>query len=135
MSSFEDISKTRTRKYAANSPLSYNFTVRSPDGDSMAMGHALASETTLREVRGKIVLLHRFEGSQDVGLDLIYWPEKQTFRSTAPSIRDVRDRYHGLADEDKYKLVVTRIEEAKCGDPRDLCITFKGAVELKEAAT
>lgn len=130
-SSFEGILKARTREHAANAPLFYNFATRSSDGDSMTMCHTLTSETTLGEVRGKIVLLRRFEGSQEIGLDLTYWPENQTFRSAAPPIYDVHDRYHGLADEDKYELVVTHIEEANHGDPEDLYITFSSAVDLK----
>lgn len=104
-SSFEDTLKARTWEHIENAPLFYNFTVRPSGGDFMTTGRAFTSETTLGEVRGKVILLRRFDGSPDVGLDLTYWPENQTFRSAEPPIHDVHDRYQGLKDEDKYELM------------------------------
>lgn len=130
-SSFEDALKMRTWEHSEYARLFYNFAARPPGGDSVATGCAFTSETALGEVRGKIVLLRRFEGSEEVGLDLTYWPENQTFRSAAPPVHDVHDRYQGLDDEAKYELIVAHLEEAKNGDPKDLYITFSSAVDLK----
>jgi hypothetical protein len=55
----------------------------------------------------------------------------QTFRNSESPTYHVHDRYRGLADEDKYELVVAHIEEAKHGDPKDLYITFSSAVNLR----
>lgn len=129
--SFEDTLKARTWEYAENSPLFYNFAVSHPDGNSLATTHEFTSQATLGEVRGKIILLRRFEGSEDVGFDLTYWPENQTFRSASPPVHDVHDRHLGLREKDKYELVIAHLEEARRGDPKDLYITFSSAVDLK----
>ncbi|MBV9164029.1 MAG: phosphatidylinositol-specific phospholipase C [Pseudonocardiales bacterium] len=130
-SSFEDILKARTLGHIENAPSFYNFATRPSGDDSMASGRAFTSETNLGEVRGKIVLLRRFDGSSDVGLDLTYWPENQTFRSAEPPVHDVHDRYRGLRDEDKYELIIAHLEEAKRGELKDLYITFSSAIDLK----
>jgi 1-phosphatidylinositol phosphodiesterase len=129
--SFVDTLKLKTWEYAESSPLFYNFTASHPDGHPPATTHAFTSETTLGEVRGKIILLRRFEGGEDVGLDHTHWPENQTFRSAAPPVHDVHDRHQGLTEEDKCKLVIAHLEEARRGDPKDLYITFSSAVALK----
>ncbi len=129
--SFEDTLKARTWEYLENSPLFYNFTASHSDGNSLATTHEFTSQATLGEVRGKIILLRRFEGSEDVGLNLTYWPENQTFRSATPPVHDVHDRHLGLKEEDKYELVIAHLEEARRGDPKDLYITFSSAVALK----
>jgi 1-phosphatidylinositol phosphodiesterase len=127
--SFADTLKEKTCKDIENAELFYNFAAYLPSGDSATTGCALMPETTLHEIRGKVVLLRRFEGGQDAGLDLTYWPENQTFRSArtfrsaeSPTCH-VHDRYRGLAD--------AHIEEAKRGDPKDLYITFSSAVDLR----
>jgi 1-phosphatidylinositol phosphodiesterase len=130
-SSFEDALREKTCEHIGNAELFYNFPARPPGRGSRATSCALTSKTTLREVRGKIVLLRRFEGSQDVGLNLTYWPENQTFKSATSPTHCVHDRYQGLEDKDKYELIITHLEEAKHGDPRDLYITFSSAVDLK----
>ncbi|MBV9030512.1 MAG: hypothetical protein JO364_09415 [Pseudonocardiales bacterium] len=130
VSSFEDTLKARTWEHVAGSPLFYNFAARRTRGGPMAAVRALTSETTLGEVRGRIVLLRRSEGSQDAGLDLTYWPDNQTFRSAAPPVHDVHDRYQGLTEEDKLELIVIHIEEAKKSDLKDLYITFSSAAEF-----
>jgi hypothetical protein len=91
---------------------------------------ALTSETTLGDVRGKIVLLSRFKGGPGVGFDLTYWPKNQRFRSATPPFYDVEDRYQNSGDDDKYDFIVEHIEEARRGDPQDLYITFSSAVDL-----
>jgi 1-phosphatidylinositol phosphodiesterase len=128
--SFEETLKAKTYEHADKAPLFYNFTPCRPLGDSVTSGHVFTSGTTLGDVRGNIVLLRRFEGSQDVGLDLTYWPENQAFRSASPPFYDVHDRYQGLEDAEKYELIVAHLEEAKRGDPKDLYITFSSAVDL-----
>jgi hypothetical protein len=140
-SSFEETLRAKTWEahawsallaaYDENAPLFYNFAACPSDDDSTTTSCALTSETTLEEIRGQIVLLRRFEGSRNVGQDFTYWPENQTFRSAAPPIYDVHDRYQGLDDEEKYELVIAHIEKAKGGDPKDLYITFSSAVDLK----
>jgi hypothetical protein len=129
--SFEDVFKARTWQHIEDASLFYNLTVPVPDVGSATISPALTSETTLEDVRGKIVLLRRFEGGEDVGLDLTYWPENQTFRSAASPVHDVHDCYQGLESERKYELIVTHLEEAKRGDLKDMYITFSSAVGLK----
>jgi 1-phosphatidylinositol phosphodiesterase len=129
--SFEEVFKARTWEHVDDASLFYNFAAPLPGGNSEATAPALISDTTLEDVRGKIVLLRRFEGGEDVGLDLTYWPENQTFRSATIPAHDIHDRYQGLKDEEKYELVVAHLEEAKKGDLKDLYITFSSAVGLK----
>jgi len=85
----------------------------------------------LGDVRGKVILLRRFDSTDDVGLDLTYWPDNQTFRSAAPPVHVVHDHYQGLEEEEKYELILTHLEEAQRGDPEDLSITFSSAVDMK----
>lgn len=85
------------------------------------------------EVRGKIILLRRFEGGPDVGFDLTHWPGNQHFRSATTLIYDVEDHYQNPGEDDKYKFIEDHIEEARRGDSRDLYITFSSAVNLTAA--
>jgi hypothetical protein len=128
--SFEDTFRSRTWEHIGNESLFYNFTAAQPGGDFVITGPALTSETVLGELRSKIVLLRRFEGGEDIGLDLTYWPENQRFRNSAPPFYDVEDRYQNPGEDDKFNFVVAHIEEALCGDPGDLYITFSSAVDL-----
>lgn len=127
--SFADTFKARMRENLQGLPPFYNFSAHSETSGPQTP--RFTSETTLGDVRGKIILLRRFEGGQDVGLDLTYWPENQTFRSAAFPMHVVHDRYQGLAEDEKYELIVVHLEEAKRGDPEDLYITFSSAVDLK----
>ncbi|HZS22508.1 MAG TPA: phosphatidylinositol-specific phospholipase C [Pseudonocardiaceae bacterium] len=128
--SFEDTFNEKTWECIEDIPLFYNFTATPPGGNSVASSPALTSKTTLGDVRGKIVLLRRFEGSQEVGFDLSYWPEDQCFRSPAPPFYDVEDRYRRPGKDNKFNYVVDHIEKARCGDPNELYITFSSAVGL-----
>jgi 1-phosphatidylinositol phosphodiesterase len=128
-SSFDHVFQARTWEHVEDASLFYNLSVPLPGGGSVDKV-ALTSETTLGDVRGKIVLLRRFEGGPDVGFDLTYWPENRRFRSAAPPFYDVEDRYQNPGNDDKYDFIVTHIEEARRGDPQDLYITFSSAVGL-----
>jgi hypothetical protein len=128
--SFEEVFKARTWQHVDDASLFYNFAAPVP-GDPGLSAHVLTSETTLKDVRGKIVLIRRFEGGDDVGLDLTYWPENQTFRSATVPVHAVHDHYQGIKSEEKYELVVAHLGEAKKGDLKDLYITFSSAVGLK----
>ncbi|MCA1677000.1 MAG: hypothetical protein LC799_34090, partial [Actinobacteria bacterium] len=98
---------------------------------TQAPSPALTAQTTLREIRGKIVLLRRFEGGQHIGFDLTYWPENRHFRSATSLIYAVEDRYQDPGEGNKYKFVIEHIEEARRRAPRDLYIAFSSAVNLK----
>jgi 1-phosphatidylinositol phosphodiesterase len=128
--SFEDTFNAKTWECIEDLPLFYNFTATPPGSNSVVASPALTSETRLKEVRGKIVLLRRFEGSQDVGFDLSYWPEDQCFRSATPPFYDIEDRYQNPGDDDKFDFVVSHIEKTRNGDPNELYITFSSAVGL-----
>lgn len=129
--SFEDTFNAKTWECIEDIPLFYNFTATPPGSNSVATSPALTSETTLGEVRGRIVLLRRFEGSQDVGFDLSYWPDNQCFRSAAPPFYNIEDRYQNPGYDDKFNFVVDHIEKARRGGPNELYITFSSAVGLK----
>ncbi|MDQ2882690.1 MAG: phosphatidylinositol-specific phospholipase C [Actinomycetota bacterium] len=131
-SSFEHAFQARTWENVEDASLFYNLAVPRPGGGPVDK-ISLTSETTLGEVRSKIILLRRFEGGQDVGFDLTHWPENQHFRSTTTLIYDVEDHYQDPGEDDKYKFVEDHIEEARRGDSRDLYITFSSAVNLKAA--
>ena len=129
--SFEEVFKARTWQHCEDASLWHNLAAPRAGGGSGPPDPVLTSETTLKDVRGKVVLLRRFKGSSDVGFDLTYWPENRTFRSTAFPAHDVHDRFQGIRSEEKFELVVAHLEEAKKGDPKDLYITFSSAVALK----
>lgn len=126
--SFEDTFNAKTWECIEGIPLFYNFTAAPPGNNSAATSPTLTSETKLGDVRGRIVLLRRFEGSPDVGFDLSYWPEDQCFRSTAPPFYDIEDRYQNPGEDDKFNFVVDHIEKARNGNPNELYITFSSAV-------
>ncbi|MGH3984646.1 MAG: phosphatidylinositol-specific phospholipase C [Pseudonocardiaceae bacterium] len=128
-SAFEDAFQARTWQQVDDESLFYNLTIPLPG--SQAASPALTSRTTLGEIRGKIVLLRRFEGSQHIGFDLTYWPENRHFRSATNLIYAVEDRYQDPGEDSKYKFVIAHIEEARRRGPRDLYITFSSAVNLK----
>jgi hypothetical protein len=128
--SFEDTFNAKTWECIEDIPLFYNFTAASPGREPRVTSHAFTSETTLGDVRGRIVLLRRFDGGQDVGFNLSHWPEDQCFRSVTPPFYDIEDRYQSPGDDDKFNFVVDHIEKARHGDPRELYITFSSAVGL-----
>jgi 1-phosphatidylinositol phosphodiesterase len=128
--SFEDTFNAKTWECIEGIPLFYNFTAIPPGSNSVATSTAFTSETRLGEVRGRIVLLRRFKGSQGTGFNLSYWPEDQCFRSTVPPFYDIEDRYQSPGDNDKFNFVVTHLEKARSGDPQELYITFSSAVGL-----
>lgn len=129
-SSFEHAFHARTWQHVEDESLFYNLAVPRPSG-SETVNPKLTSETTLREVRGKIVLLRRFEASQDVGTDLTHWPENRRFRSATSLIYSVEDRYQDPGEDAKYNFVIDHIVEARLYDPGDLYITFASAVNLR----
>lgn len=129
-SSFEHAFQARTWEHVEDASLFYNLSVTLTGGGPVEK-LALTSETTLGEVRGKIILLRRFEGGPNVGFDLTYWPHNQHFRSATTLIYDVEDHYQDLGEDDKYKFIEDHIEEARRGDSRDLYITFSSAVNLR----
>ncbi|MGH3973304.1 MAG: phosphatidylinositol-specific phospholipase C [Pseudonocardiaceae bacterium] len=127
--SFEDTFRAKTLEYLEKTPLYYNFAAHLDTSATPTPG--FTPETTLGDVRGKIILLRRFEGGEDVGFDLTYWPENQNFRSATSPMYIVHDCYLGLEDGEKYELIIAHLEEAKSGDPKDLYITFSSAVDVK----
>ncbi len=128
--SFEDTFNAKTWECIEDIPLFYNFTAVPPGSNPVVINPAFKSETKLGEVRGRIVLLRRFEGSRGVGFDLSYWPEDQCFRSAAPPFYDIEDRYQNPGDDNKFNFIVDHIEKAKNGGSDELYITFSSAVGL-----
>ena len=127
-STFEDAFRARTWEHVADPSLFYNLAAPLPGAG--AANANLTYRTTLGEVRGKIILLRRFDAGSDVGLDLTYWPENMRFRSSTKPAYAVEDHWWDPGEEDKYKFIVTHIEEARRRDPKDLYITFSSAVNL-----
>lgn len=128
--SFEDTFNAKTWECIESLPLFYNFIAAPPGSNSVAASPELTSKTTLGDVRGRIVLLRRFEGSQGVGFDLSYWPEDECFRSATPPFYDVEDRYQNPGVDEKFNYVVDHLEKARSGDLNELYITFSSAVGL-----
>lgn len=126
--SFEDAFKARTWEHVENPSLFYNLPSPLP-GDG-STNTSLTAKTTLGEVRGKIILLRRFEASPDVGLDLTYWPENMRFRGGTSPVYAVEDHWWDPGEGDKYNFMITHIEEARRRSPKDLYITFSSAVHL-----
>lgn len=132
-SSFEEAFKARTWQHVEDPALFFNFPAPLRDGLPAADNHTLTSETTLGEIRGKIVLLRRFDATPDVGCDLTYWPKNRHFRSDADLAYSVEDCYRDPGEENKGDCIIAHIEEARRGEPGDLYITFASAVGIKAA--
>jgi 1-phosphatidylinositol phosphodiesterase len=128
--SFEDTFNAKTWECIEDNPLFYNFIATPPGSNSVATSPALTSETKLGDVRGKIVLLRRFEGGQDVGFDLSYWPEDQCFRNSVHPFYNIEDHYLNPGVNEKLDYIVAHIEKARNGDLNELYITFASAVGL-----
>ncbi len=126
--SFEDAFKARTWEYVDDPTLFYNLPSPFPCGGS-PQGN-LTAGTTLGDVRGKIILLRRFEADRDIGFDLTYWPENMRFRSMTKPAYAVEDHWWDPGESDKYNFMITHMEEAKRRAPKDLYITFSSAVNL-----
>lgn len=129
--SFEEAFKARTWQHIEDPSLFYNFPAPVPGGDSVATDRVFTPETTLGEVRGKIILLRRFEATREVGSDLTHWPGNRHFKGDANLTYSVEDCYLNPGEEDKYDCIIAHIEEARRGDSRDLYITFASAVSMK----
>lgn len=128
--SFDDTFNAKTWECIEDLPLFYDFIATCPGSKSMVSGRTLTSQTRLKDVRGRIVLLRRFEGNQDVGFDLSYWPENQCFRNETSPLYDIEDRYQNPGVDDKFDYIVDHLEKARRGDPNELYITFSSAVGL-----
>lgn len=128
-SSFEEAFKARTWQHIDDPLLFFNFAAPRPDG--VSDGRAFTPETTLGEIRGKVVLLRRFEASPDVGSDFTHWPENQHFTGDAALAYSIEDCYRNPGEENKYDCIVAHLEEARQGDPGNLYITFASAVGMK----
>lgn len=126
---FEEAFKARTWQHVDKPSLFYNFSVPRPDGASD--GRVFTPKTTLGEIRGKIVLLRRFEASKDVGADFTHWPDNQHFKGDATFAYSVEDCYRNPGEENKYDCIVAHLDEARNGAPGDLYITFASAVGMK----
>ncbi|MGH3867643.1 MAG: hypothetical protein ACRDQ4_16205 [Pseudonocardiaceae bacterium] len=106
---------------------------------SVTIAPTFTSETTLGDVRGKIVLLRRFQSGRDAGFDVTYWLDNAITRSSedvdgkprsaVPPVYHIEDHHND--PDDKYDLIVSHIEKAKRGDRKDLYITFSSAVALR----
>lgn len=129
-SSFEHAFHARTWQHVEDESLFYNLAVPRPNGSEI-VNPKLTSETTLGDVRGKIVLLRRFEASQDVGTDLTHWPENRRFRSATSLTYSVEDRYYDPGEDAKYNFITDHLVEARIHDPGNLYITFSSAVNLR----
>lgn len=127
-SSFEDAFYARTWERVADPSLFYNLP--SPLPGDRSTNTNLTARTTLAQVRGKIILLRRFEAANNVGFDLTYWPENMRFRSTTNPAYAVEDHWWDPGEENKHNFMMTHMEEAKRRAPRDLYITFSSAVNL-----
>jgi 1-phosphatidylinositol phosphodiesterase len=128
---FEEAFKARTWQHIEDPSLFYNFPAPLPGGKPAVVNRVLTPETTLGEIRGKIVLLRRFEAGQEVGSDFTNWPKNQHFRSDSTLIYNVEDCYLNPGEDSKYDCINSHIEEARRGDPGDFYITFASAVGVK----
>ena len=128
--SFEDAFKSRTWQHIDDPSLLYNFPPPLPGGRPAA-NRALTPKITLGEVRGKIVLLRRFEATPEVGFDLTCWPKNQHFKSDGSLACNIEDCYRNPGEENKYECIVGHIEEAHQGDLEALYITFLSAIGMK----
>ncbi|MGH3794511.1 MAG: phosphatidylinositol-specific phospholipase C [Pseudonocardiaceae bacterium] len=132
-SSFEDAFKARTWQHIEDPSLFYNFPAPLPDDGSVVTNHTLTSETTLGEIRGKIVLLRRFEAAEDVGSDFTHWPKNRHFRSDKTLIYNVEDCYLNPGEDNKYDCLIAHIDEARRGEFGDFYIAFASAVGMKSS--
>lgn len=132
--SFHDEFEYQTWKQVGAAPPFYNYAASSAEP-----APAFTSETTLGDVRGKIILLRRFQCDGSMGFDVTYWLDNTTTassedengkpRNTAPPTYFIEDHHND--PDNKYDLVVTHLEKARGGNKEDLYITFSSAVTLQ----
>ncbi|HET9257143.1 MAG TPA: phosphatidylinositol-specific phospholipase C [Pseudonocardiaceae bacterium] len=138
--SFDDEFEYQTWRQLKSAPPFYNYADPAVAGGRPVMtAPTLTSATTLGDVRGRIILLRRFQGEDGVGFDVTYWLDNAATRSSedergnprtaAPPIYSIEDHYNN--PDDKYDLAIAHIEKAMKGDPEDLYITFSSAVTLR----
>jgi len=120
--SFDDGVEEQTWRQVETAPPFYNYADSSSGGHPVTTAPAFTSATTLGDVRGKIVLLRRFEGGESMGFDVTYWLDNTTTRSsdengnprnTAPLMYSIEDHYHDPGD--KYDLIITRRRRGRSG--------------------
>lgn len=88
---------------------------------------------TLGQVRGKIVLLRRYDApTYPMGIDMTNWPDNQTFFTTNTSnvTYSVQDEYataggdYGTPPNVKWSAIVNEFNAAKVNSPQTLYINF-----------
>ena len=82
-----------------------------------------AEVPTLRTVRGKIVLLRRFSGSQ--GIDATNWADNTTFDiNTGQAALKVQDQYVVPNNDDKWNAINALLDEAVGGSSDRLYLNY-----------
>jgi hypothetical protein len=94
--SFEDEFEDQTWEQVGTEPLFYNFSASPPGDRAVAAASAFTVETTMGDVRGRIVLLRRFPSDRRMGFDVTYWLDDTTTRSDEDENGNPRDTEHPI---------------------------------------
>ena len=85
-----------------------------------------AALPTLGDVRGKIVLLRRFDATNlPLGIDATQWADNATFTITDPAARlRIEDEYMVTDNDAKWTAITNLLGEANAADPTTWCLTY-----------
>ncbi|MBC7977888.1 MAG: phosphatidylinositol diacylglycerol-lyase, partial [Myxococcales bacterium] len=79
----------------------------------------------LGDVRGRLVLLRRFEATATpLGIDATAWPDNTAFSiENAASLR-IQDAYQVLSNDAKWAAITALLDEARTGSPETLLLNY-----------
>jgi len=87
----------------------------------------------LGEVRGKLVLLRRFEAASSLGLDATAWPDDSTFSIAGPAPMRIEDEYMVSDNTAKWTAITRLLGEARTGSPATLFLTYTSGYQTMAA--
>ena len=86
---------------------------------------------TLGDVRGKIVLLRRFDASSPLGIDAAPWADNATFSiANGDAMLDIEDNYVVTDDNAKWSDITKLLAGANAGDPATLFMAYTSGYQL-----
>ena len=85
----------------------------------------------LGDVRGKLVVLRRFDVLKDpIGIDASMWPDNASFAITHPGVAlRIEDEYQVTDNDAKWSAITKNVDAAATADPATLFLTYTSGVQ------
>jgi len=100
--------------------------------DYWALGDGVPA---LGDVRGKIVLLRRFDAvAAPLGIDATAWPDNATFAIDGPASLRIQDDYMVTSNDAKFAAITGLVDEAKASDGTTLFLDYTSGYMIHEGA-